>query len=434
MDRPEEIVGKANKYLITSMVTRLQPVVISEAKGALMRDVEGREYIDLFSGISVVNAGHGQPEIINAAIAQARKLVHACTYVYYIPPTIKLAERLAGITPKSLQKTFFGNSGAEAIECALKLARKYTRKYEFISIMCSFHGRTLGTLSVTGQSSRRKYDMGPYLSGVSFASPPYCYRCPFEKEYPGCDLLCARNVRDVIKYSTSGGVAAFIAEPVMGEGGIIPPPAEYFKVVKEILDENGVLFIADEVQTGFGRTGKLFAIEHYGEEPDMMALGKGIANGFPVSACITKAEIGNSFEPGDHLSTFGGNPVCAAAALANINFLVRENLPHKAAEEGKYIMKRLNEMKENHKIIGDVRGKGLMIGVELVKDARRTPANEETTRIRDKAREEGLLLGSGGILGCVLRIQPPLVIERQQLDKALDILDRLFEEACLRDR
>lgn len=429
MNKSEEIMQKAGKYLITSMLTKLQPVAISEAEGALVRDVEGREYIDFFSGISVVNAGHGQPEIVDAAVAQARRLVHACTYVYYVPPTIELAERLAEITPQSLQKTFFGNSGTEAIECALKLARKHTQKYEFISLMCSFHGRTYASLSVTGQSDRRKYDMGPYPSGVSFAYPPYCYRCPFEKEYPSCDLLCARSVRDVIKYSTSGGVAAFIAEPVMGEGGIIPPPPDYFKAMKEILNDHEILFIADEVQSGFGRTGKLFAYEHYGVTPDIMTMGKGIANGFPISACTTTAEIGDAFEPGDHLSTFGGNPVSAAAALANINFMVHEKLPEKAAEEGGYIIRRLNEMKEDHAIIGDVRGKGLMIGLELVKDAKKTPAKDETTRIREKTREEGLLLGSGGVTGSVLRIQPPLTIKRELIDKALDILDRLLKEA-----
>ena len=420
---------KAGRYLITSMVSRIEPVVISEANGAVIKDVAGKEYIDCFAGISVVNAGHCQPEVVEAAISQAKKLVHACTYVYYIPQVVELAEKLAEIAPAPLQKTFFGNSGAEAVECAMKLARKYTKRYELIALMCSFHGRTLGTLSVTGQSGRRKFDMGPYLPGVAFAYPPYCYRCPFEKEYPGCDLLCARTILDTIEYSTSKGIAAFIAEPVMGEGGIIPPPPEYFKTVKEILDEYGILFVADEVQSGFGRTGKLFAIEHYGVAPDIMTLAKGIADGFPLSACIARQDIGDSFEPGDHLSTFGGNPVSAAAALANINFMLREKLPEQAAEKGNYIMKRLNEMKENHDIIGDVRGKGLMIGVELVKDRRKkTPAKDETRKLVELARERGLLIGSGGVKGCVLRLQPPLVIEKEQIDKALDILETIMNE------
>lgn len=429
MRKADEIIEKASKYLITSMIRKIQPVVIDEARGAIVKDVNGKEYIDCFAGISVVNTGHCQPEVVNAAVEQAKKLVHACSYVYYVPPTIELAKRLAEITPVPLQKSFFGNSGAEAVECAIKLARKYTKKYELIALMCSFHGRTLGTLSITGQASRRKYDMGPYLSGISFAYPPYCYRCPFEKQYPSCDLLCARSVRNVIDYCTSKGVAAFIAEPVMGEGGIIPPPPEYFKIVKEILDEHDILFIADEVQSGFGRTGKLFAIEHYGVNPDIITLAKGIANGFPISACVARPDISNSFEPGDHLSTFGGNPVSAAAAIANINVMLRDNLPAKSARNGNYIMKRLNEMKENYEIIGDIRGKGLMIGIELVKDRKKkTPAVDETRKIRELTREEGLLIGSGGVKGCVLRLQPPLVIEREQIDKALDILETSIKE------
>ena len=411
------------------MVSKIEPVVVDEAKGAIIKDVHGKEYIDCFAGISVVNLGHCHPEVIEAAVNQAKKLVHACSYVYYVPVVADLAEKLAEITPPRLQKTFFGNSGAEAVECAIKLARKFTKKYELIALMCSFHGRTLGTLSVTGQARRRKYDMGPYLPGVAFAYPPYCYRCSFGKTYPDCDVLCARSIRDVIDYCTSKGVAAFIAEPILGEGGIIPPPPEYFKIVKETLDEYGILFIADEVQTGFSRTGKLFAVEHYGVEPDIMTLAKGIADGFPISACIAREDIGNAFEPGDHLSTFGGNPVSSAAALANINVMLRDKLPDQVAEKGEYIMKRLDEMKEQYPIIGDVRGKGLMIGIELVKDQKKkTPAVEEVRKIRDLCREKGLLVGSGGVKGCVLRIQPPLVIEKEQIDKALNILEESIKE------
>lgn len=429
MGKADDTIEKAHRYLMTSMVGKIEPIVVSEASGATIKDVDGKEYIDCFSGISVVNAGHCHKEITEAAINQARKLVHVASYMYYVPATIELSERLAQIAPQGLQKTFFGNSGAEAVECAIKLARKYTKKYELVALMCSFHGRTIGTLSITGQSSRRKYDMGPYLSGVSFAYPPYCYRCPFEKEYPKCDLLCARSIRDVIEYCSSKGVAAFIAEPVLGEGGIIPPPPEYFKLVKEILDEYHILFIADEVQSGFGRTGRLFAIEHYGVNPDIMTLAKGIANGFPISACMARAEIGDAFEPGDHLTTFGGNPVSAAAAVATINVLAKEKLPQQAEEKGKYMMKRLNEMKNEHPIIGDVRGKGLMIGLELVKDrTKKTPAVEETQNIKNIARENGLIIGSGGVKGCVLRLQPPLIIEKRQIDRALSILESALEQ------
>ncbi|RLE72156.1 MAG: aspartate aminotransferase family protein [Thermoprotei archaeon] len=416
----------AHKHLILSMIEKLQPVVIDHAQGALVWDMDGKEYIDCYAGISVVNAGHCPPEVVNAAMEQAKKLVHACTYVYYVPPAIRLAKRLAEITPAPLQKVFFGNSGAEALECAMKLARKYTKRHEFIALMCSFHGRTLGTLSITGQSGRRRYDMGPYLSGVSFIPPPYCYRCFFGLTYPECDLQCARFIRYAIEYSSSKCVAAFIAEGVMGEGGIIPPPPEYFKIIKEILDEYGILFICDEVQSGYGRTGKFFAIEHYGVDPDLMTLAKGIASGFPISACVARPEIGDAFEPGDHLSTFGGNPISAAAALATIEYMIKNRLPEQAAEKGEYVMKRLNEMKERHPIIGDVRGKGLMIGIELVKDREtKKPAVDEAKRVRELCREMGVLVGRGGVVASVIRFQPPLVITKEQLDKALDV----FEEA-----
>lgn len=424
MASSSKVIELADRYLITKIVPRMEPIVVDEGRGAILRDVDGREYVDCFSGIGVVNAGHCNPEVVEAAINQARKLIHVCSYVYYVTPVIRLAEKLASITPSPLQKTFFGNSGAEAVECALKLARKYTKRYEFIALMCSFHGRTLGTLSVTGQSRRRKWDMGPYLSSVSFTPPPYCYRCFFNLKYPECDLHCARMLENVIEYSTGNGVAAFIAEPVLGEGGIIPCPPEYFKVVREILGRHDALLIIDEVQTGFSRTGRMFAIEHYGVSPDIMTLAKGIADGFPISACIARADIADSFEPGDHLSTFGGNPISAAAALANIDYMLRERLAEKSAEKGAYVMKRLREMMDRYKLIGDVRGLGLMIGVELVKDrGSKKPAVEETRLIRDLARENGVLFGSGGVKNCVIRIQPPLVITYEELDKALNVLE-----------
>ena len=428
LDRSEEIKEKAKKYLVTSSVSKIEPVVVEKAKGAIIVDINGKEFIDCFAGFSVVNAGHCQPQIVEAAMDQAKKLIHAGTYLYYIEPTINLAEKLAELTPSPLQMTFFSNSGAEAVEAALKLARKFTKKYEFISLMGSFHGRTIGALSITGQSNKKKYDMGPFMSGVAFANPPYCYRCDFEKEYPSCSLLCARSLKNTIEYRTSKGVAAFIAEPVMGEGGIIVPPPDYFKIVKEILDNNGILFIADEVQSGFARTGKFFAFEHFNVTPDLMTMAKGIANGFPLGACITRSDIGNSFEPGDHFSSFGGNPVSSAASLANIKFMLEEKLAEKARNDGDYILTRLNELKSKYKLIGDVRGKGLMIGVELVKDqVKKTPAKEETSRIRDKCRVNGLLIGSGGVMGCVLRIQPPLVITREEIDRSLEILENAIK-------
>ena len=418
---------KYEKYVITKFVSRIEPIEIEEAHGAIVKDKTGKEYLDCFSGISVVNAGHNNEEVINAAKEQMDKYVHVCTYVYYVEPVGDLAEKLAELTPGKLKKSFFGNSGAEANEGAMRIAKKYTKKQEFIALRASFHGRTIGTLSITGNYARKK-GAGPFMPGVSFAPTPYCYRCPFGKTYPNCNLECAKAVEDVYHYDTSDNVAAFIAEPVMGEGGIIPPPKEYYKEVKAILEKHGSLFIADEVQSGFGRTGKFFAIEHYDVEPDIMTMAKGIADGFPISAFITRDEIANAFEVGDHLSTFGGNPVSANAALANIRVMIKEELPKRSEEIGKYLMDKLNELKDKNPLIGDVRGKGLMIGIELIRDKNKTPATDITSKIRDRALHSGLLIGKGGIYGNVIRFQPPLIITKVQLDEAVSILENILEE------
>ena len=418
---------KYEKYVITNFVARIEPVEVEEAYGSIVKDKSGKEYLDCFSGISVTNAGHRHPEVIEAAKEQMDKYVHVCTYVYYVEPVGDLAEKLAEVTPGKLEKSFFGNSGAEANEGAMRIAKKYTKKNEFIALRASFHGRTIGTLSITGNHARKRGG-GPFLPGIAFAPTPYCYRCPFGKTYPNCNLECAKAVEDVFKFDTSDNVAAFIAEPVMGEGGIIPPPDEYFKEVKSILEKHGTLFIADEVQSGFGRTGKLFAIEHYNVEPDIMTMAKGIADGFPISAFITRKEIADAFEIGDHLSTFGGNPVSAKAALANLNVMLRDKLPEKAAETGIYLMDKLNALKEKHKLIGDIRGKGLMVGIELVLDKNKTPASDVAGKVRHRALEEGLLIGKGGVYANVIRFQPPLIITKEQIDDAVSILDKILEE------
>ena len=421
----DEIVSDAEKYLILSMIEGLEPVVVDRAKDSKIWDVNGKEYVDFFSGISVVNIGHSREEIIEAVIHQLRKYVHVCTYVYYVPPAIMLAKKLAEITPGRISKTFFSNSGAEANECAMKLARKFTGKREFMALMGSFHGRTLATLSVTGQSRRKKPPMGPFLPGVTFAPIPYCYRAPFKVDSEEeCAKIYAELFKSTFEFSTSRDVAAFIVEPVLGEGGIIPLPKDYLRIIKEeVLNPNNILLIVDEVQTGFGRTGKMFAIEHYGIEPDIMAMAKGIAAGFPLGACSTREEIADSFEPGDHLSTFGGNPISAVAALKNIELMIREKVPERAASLGQHTIKRLREAQESLNMIGDVRGLGLMIGVELVKDRRtKKPAVEEAKKVRILAREAGVLVGRGGITGSVIRVQPPLTISRELLDRGLDIL------------
>ncbi len=355
------------------------------------------------------------------------KLVHCSSYLYHVQPVADLAEKLAQITPGKVSKTFFGNGGAEAIEGALKLAKLFTGKHEFISLHGSFHGRSWGALSITGNYARKKKG-GPYAPGVSFAPAPYAYRSLWPNDPEECARQCAKAIDEVVRYATSNDVAAFIAEPVMGEGGIIVPPFNYFKEVKKVLDHYGILFIADEVQSGFGRTGKMFASEYYGVEPDIFVTAKGIADGFPLSAYTVRPEIADAYKPGDHLTTFGGNPVSCAAALANIAFLEREKLPAKAHELGEYAMGKLRDLQKRNSMIGDVRGLGLMIGVELIKDAEKTPAAAEAEAIKETCLQKGLLVGVGGVHANVVRFQPPLVITKEQIDQALAIFTEVLDQ------
>ena len=418
-----------DEYMITSMVAGFEPIVADHASKCTMVGQDGREYLDCFSGIAVTNAGHGHPKVVAAAKAQMDKLVHCCTYVYYNPRAGEFAKRLAEVTPGRLQKSFFGNSGAEAIEGALRLAKQFTKRKELVCLTQSFHGRSVGTLSITGNRGRKK-GSGPYLSGVAFAPAPYCFRCPFKSTYPACGLACAEFMDHVLRYQTAGDVAAFVAEPVMGEGGIIVPPPDYFKAVTKIVHDDGALFIADEVQCGFGRTGKLFAIEHYGVEPDLMCMAKGIADGFPLSAFIAPADIAAAFTPGDHLSTFGGSPISCAAALANLDVMLGEDMPGNATRRGEQLMKRLTAFQQRCALIGDVRGKGLMIGIELVTDAKRTPAAKEAKQVRNLCREAGVLIGLGGAYANVLRLQPPLVMTEAEADQAASVIERAITQAA----
>jgi 4-aminobutyrate aminotransferase/(S)-3-amino-2-methylpropionate transaminase len=410
---------KYKDYLITGFMKSVSPIVVDKASGALVTDSNGREYVDCFAGIAVVNAGHCNPHVIAAAKSQMEKLIHCSSYIYHVQPTADLAEKMAHITPPGLTKTFFGSSGAEAIEGALKLARLYTGRHEFIALHAGFHGRSWGTLSISGNQARKKRG-GPYAAGVAFAPVPNVYRSQWRNDPDDCGRQCAKAVEEVIRYATSGDVAAFVAEPVIGEGGIIVPPLNYFKEVRRVLDKYGILFIADEVQCGFARTGKMFAIEHYGVVPDILVTAKGIADGFPLSAFTTRAEIAAAFKPGDHLSTFGGNPVSCAAALANIEFMEKENICEHAAEMGRYALSKLRNLQKRNSIIGEVRGMGLMIGIELVKDESLTPAAAEAEAIRDACLHHGLMVGLGGVDGNVVRFQPPLVISKQQIDRAIE--------------
>jgi 4-aminobutyrate aminotransferase len=424
-----DTIQKYKDFVMTGFMKSVVPIVVDKASGAVVIDENGREYLDCFAGISVVNAGHNNPQVIAAAKAQMDKLVHCASYIYHAAPVADLAEKIAQIAPPGLTKTFFGNGGAEAIEGAMKLARLYSGKHEFISLHASFHGRSWGTLSITGNVGRKKRG-GPYAAGVSFAPAPYAYRSQWRRDPEECGRQCAQAIDDVIRFTTAGDVAAFIAEPVMGEGGIIVPPANYFKEVKKVLDRHGILFIADEVQSGFARTGKMFAIEHYGVIPDILVTAKGIADGFPLSAFTTRPEIADAYRPGDHLSTFGGNPVSCAASLANIEFIEKEDLPARATEIGKYAMTKLQQLQKQNAIMGEVRGRGLMIGVELVKDERLTPGTSEAEAVRDSLLRQGVLVGVGGVYGNVIRFQPPLVITQQQIDRAIEAFAGALQDAA----
>ena len=419
---------KYKQFVNTAFVAAVEPVVIEKAEGATYFDEDGTKYLDCFAGISVVNSGHGNEMINAAAKEQIDKLVHCCSYVYHAKPVADLAEKLAAITPGKLKKSFFGNGGAEAIEGALRLAKRFNKKNEMVALTQSFHGRSYATLSLTGNCGRKKGG-GPYMPGVAFAPAPNCYRCPFKiYDSEKCDMACADYLDEVIKCHTSDNVSLFIAEPVMGEGGIIVPPDNYFKRIKEILESHDILFVADEVQSGFGRTGKMFAIDHYGVEPDIMVMAKGIANGFPLSCFIAGDEIADSFQPGDHLSTFGGNPVSCAASLANIDYMEQNHIVDQSAEKGAFLKEALAAINPSGVCIGEIRGKGLMVGMELVEGPEtKVPAAARAAKVRAAMREKGILIGVGGGLANVLRVQPPLSISKEELNRVVDTLKAVLE-------
>jgi 4-aminobutyrate aminotransferase len=415
------------RFVNLSSIPAIEPLTVDRALGAQLWDEDGNSYIDCFSGIAVVNTGHGHPHVVEATRAQLERLIHCGTYLYRVPVVGELAERLAQVSPGRLEKTFFCTSGAEAVEGALRLAKAYTKRAEFVALDLGFHGRTNATLAVTG-NRKRKHRGGPYVSGVAFAPAPYEYRCRFC--HGKCNLACADAVEDVIQYRTSGDVAAFIAEPVLGEGGIIVPHPDYFTKVKEILDRHGILFIVDEVQTGFGRTGRLFGIEHFGVEPDIMTMAKGIAAGLPLGGFTARPDIADSFLPGEHFSTFGGNPVACAAGLASLDVIEGDHLCDRAAELGSLLLSQCRDLASRHSSVGDVRGLGLMVGLELVRDSTRAPFPELASRIRAACRKQGVLVGVGGFFGNVVRIQPPLVIDEEQLGEAVGAVDRALAEAA----
>ncbi len=419
----KDIMKKEKEFIVPAYGKK--PIVIVQGKDTVVRDADGNEYIDCLSGISVTNAGHCPDRLVRAGQEQLAKLIH-CSGVYHNIPATLLAEKIAGITPSPLTKSFFVNSGAEAVEGAVKIAKKFAVNQGrtgagVIALEGSFHGRLGLSLTLTGQAKYKK-GFGTFANfpGVAHAPMPYCYRCPLS--FPDCDIECARKVKEIIKYHTTADVAAMIVEPIMGEGGIVVPPKEYHDLVQKICKEHNILYIADEVQTGFGRTGKMFGIEHFDIKPDILTMAKGLGAGMPIGGYVTKSEIADSLVSGDHFSTFGGNPVSCAVASENIDYLQEEGLISNAEKVGEQVRKRISEFQDQISLIGEVRGKGLMIGVELVKDKKaKTPASDETTELAKRFMKKGVLVGTGGVLGNVIRFQPPLCITPEQADNVLNI-------------
>lgn len=422
-----EILEKQKKYIFPSVATYYaEPVAFQRGAGQYLWDVEGNRYLDFFGGILTVSIGHAHPKVTEQVCEQVRSLSHTST-LYLHANMVRLAEKLAELTPGRLQKSFFSNSGSEANETAVLLAKIYTDSQEVLALRHGYSGRSALTMALTGHANWRIG--GTQILGIKHAHNPYCYRCAFGLTYPNCDLRCARDIEELIQTSTSGRVAALLAEPIQGVGGFVTAPPEYFQVAVEIVRRYGGIFICDEVQTGFGRTGtKWFGIEHWRVEPDIITCAKGVANGTPMGVTIATPEVADSFR-GLSISTFGGNPVSCAAALATIGVMEEEDLPHNAQVVGDYLRGKLEELKDKYPLIGDVRGMGLIQGVELVQSRQhKEPARQEILQIFEATKRRGLLIGKGGLYANVIRIAPPLNIGKADVDEAARILDEAFAE------
>jgi 4-aminobutyrate aminotransferase len=424
--RAQAIIERDHRVLSPSY-TRAYPLVAARGEGAIVEDVDGNRFLDFNAGIAVVATGHCHPRVVESIRRQAERLIHMSGTDFYYENMVELAEQLARLAPgDAARRVYFGNSGAEAIEASIKMARYHTGRGQFIAFFGGFHGRTLGALSLTASKSVQRKGFSPLLPGVHHIPYPYCYRCAYGKTPDACAVECVKVIEDRLFKTTvpSEEVAAIVLEPVQGEGGYVVPPQKFFDELRTVAERHGILLVFDEVQSGMGRTGKMWASDHFGATPDILAVAKGIASGMPLSATIARTEL-MQWKPGAHASTFGGNPVAVAAALTTIELLQQELIDN-AARIGAHILGRLRDWPRRFPVVGDVRGLGLMIGIEFVRDREtREPAPELRDRIVRQAFERGLLvLGCGG---STIRLCPPLVIAKDQADFAVDTL-----EACLR--
>jgi len=411
--------------VISPSFGRAYPLVIERGEGNIVVDVDGNEFIDMNAGLAVCSVGHSHPKVIKAIKDQVDKFIHYSYTDFFYDNYVNLGEVLHDLVPgKHKKKFFYGNSGAEAIEAAMKVSRWHSQRQGILAYIGSFHGRTMGAVSLTASKPYQRRRFSPLVPGVEHIFYPYCYRCPFHLECPNCNYACVDYIDEYLfhKYVPAEEVSMLIAEPIQGEGGYVVPPDGYFKKLKKLLDENGILFAVDEVQSGIGRTGKWFAIEHYGVVPDIVCMAKGIAAGMPLGVMASRADI-QDWTPGSHASTFGGNPVSCAAALAVIDIIKSEKLLENSRREGAYIKKRLEEMMETHPLMGDVRGKGLMVGVELVKDKdTKEYAKQETEDVMMECFRQGLAIVNCGVN--VIRWMPPLTITRDLVDPSLEIFEK----------
>ena len=404
------------------------PLVIERGEGPMVVDVDGNRYLDFMAGIAVSATGYNRPEVVKAVQDAAAKFMHICGGDFYYESMAALCERLAGLAPgPGKKRVFLSNSGTEAVEGAMKLARYATGRSAFVAFKGAFHGRTYGALSLTSSKARQHGGFGPFLPDVHHVFYGYCYRCEFGKTYPECGIFCVDHIeRDLLsRHLDPQDVAAIFVEPIQGEGGYIVPPPGWLTKVRELCTRHGILLVMDEVQSGIGRTGKMFACEHEGVIPDILVTAKGLGSGMPIGAFIAREEI-STWKPGAHGSTFGGNPVCCAAALATLDLVERELMPN-ARVQGERLLNGLNKLAEKHGVIGDVRGRGLMQGIELVMDrSTREPAGEHAHKLMDLAFKKGLLTLAAG--RNALRFAPPLVVDQEDVDIALNILDQSLSE------
>ncbi len=417
----EDLIRKA-KEILTPALRIHADILVKEARGIYVEDRDGRRFMDFTSGLATTNTGHNHPLVMEAIKKQADALIHSGCIFYYEPLAV-LPAMLKEVTPQGIDMFFFSNSGAEAVEGALKLARFYSKRQGIIAFTSCFHGRTFGAMTLTTSSIRYRREYQPFVPSVYHSPYPYCYRCFFGQRPGTCSMDCFEYLERLFKHLIHPEeVACIIMEPVLGEGGYVVPPAEFLRKLRSLCDRWGILLILDEVQSGMGRTARWFASEHFGITPDIMTMAKGIASGMPLSAVAAKKEIMTRWPPGAHGTTFGGNPISCAAALATLRAIQEEGLLENARQMGTYALERLNAMKEKHPCIGDVRGLGLMIGIEFIKEDG-TASADGLKKILECCLERGLILIECGVDRNVIRLAPPLIVKREEMEKGLDILE-----------